>query len=155
MNESTNPDPNQDQDQGTPVPPTSQAPDCLSCEFRKKALEYATEPKADQPSGGTRKARLIDEIRRLQIPARCKAELALLCARAKKLGKHILSLLKRHRHLGEAAVLGSIICYALCFIPWIGGFLGLVALGMSVASGVLRELREDLAALFTAETTYA
>jgi hypothetical protein len=75
----------------------------------------------------------------------------LLCARAKKLGREILRFLKRHRHLGEASVLGAFVCYALCFIPWIGGFLGLIALGMSVASGVLRELREDLAALFAAD----
>jgi hypothetical protein len=94
---------------------------------------------------------LIDEIRKLQIPARAKAELAILCARAKELGIKILKFLKRHRHLGEASVIGALVAYMLCFIPWVGGFLALVALGLSLASGVVRELREDLATLFAAE----
>jgi hypothetical protein len=141
MSELTNPDPATDQN--TP-------PDCETCPFRRKAMEDAENKK---PPKGQR--RLIDEIKDLNIPARAKAELAILCARAKSLGAQVLKFIRRHRALGEAAVLGSIVCYALCFIPWIGGFLGLVALGMSVASGVLRELREDLAALFSMEPVYA
>lgn len=155
MNEPTNPDPATDQDPGTPVPPTPQAPDCLSCEFRKNALKYAAEHEGGQPPGGAPKTRLIDEIRKLQIPARAKAELLLLCARAKKLGRKILNFLMRHRHLGEASVLGAVVAYLLCFIPIFGGFMALIALSMSVASGVIRELREDLAALFEAEAAHA
>jgi hypothetical protein len=152
MNEPTNPDPATDQNpeaptQGSPEP-KAQAPDCEHCPFRIKAMEDAGKTTPPQGSG---RRRLIDEIKALDIPARCKAELALLCARAKELGIQAFRFLRRHRHLGEAAVLGAFVAYALCFIPWIGGFLALVALGLSLASGVVRELREDLAALFAAE----
>jgi hypothetical protein len=128
-----------------PVTDQKNTPDCEACPFRRKAMEDAE--KSQTPKG---RRRLIDEIRNLDIPARAKAELAaLLCSRARVLGCKILRFLKRHRHLGEAAVMGAVVAYLLCHIPLIGGFLALIALGMSVAGGVLRELREELAALFT------
>ena len=117
-------------------------PDCESCPYRLKAM-------AD--NANETKTRLIDEIRKLDIPNRCKAELAILCARSRKLGIQILRFIRRHRHLGEAAILGAIIAYLLCFIPWVGGFLALIALAISIMGGVIRELREDLAALFAVE----
>ena len=127
-------------------------PDCLSCEFRKKALEYAAEHKDGQPPGGAPKTRLIDEIRKLDIPGRAKAELAILCVRSKELGRAILRCLARHRHIAESILLGSIIGFLLAnYVPLIGGFLSLVALATAVTIGMVKELREQLAALFAAE----
>jgi hypothetical protein len=123
----------------------------LNCEFRKQALEYAEKAKAGQASGGAAKTRLIDEIRRLDIPARCKTEIALLCVRAKDLGLKVLRFIRRHRHIAESILLGAAIGWLLCYIPIIGGFLSLVALATSVAAGMVKELREQLAALFAAE----
>ena len=144
-----------DKDPNTGTPPQEQ-PKEKPKRIRKKPA--TPRPKAEPqvpPPAGKAKARLIDEIRRLQIPARAKAELAVLCMRAKELGRKLLRFLARHRYLGEAAVLGAFVAYALCFIPWIGAFLALVALGLSLASGVVRQLREDLAALFATETACA
>ena len=149
-----NQDPATDQDpeapaQGSPEP-KAQAPDCENCPFRKQALD-AEKAKAGQPPEGAPKTRLIDEIRRLDIPARCKAELALLCVRAKDLGLKVLRFIRRHRHIAESILLGAAIGWLLCYIPIIGGFLSLVALATSVAAGMVKELREQLAALFEAE----
>jgi hypothetical protein len=138
MNETINTDPATSQ--------TNSSPDCESCPFRRKAIADAENSKT--PKGHRR---LIDEIKDLEIPARAKAELALLCARAKELGRKIIRFIKRHRHLGESAVLGAVIAYLLCYVPFIGGFLALVALGLTVAAGVLRELKDSLAALFAAD----
>jgi hypothetical protein len=143
MNESTH-DPATDQTPGATVPPTS-SPDCGTCPFRRKAMEDADKT----PPKGNR--RLIDDIRALDIPARAKAELALLCTKARELGRKIIRFMKRHRHLGEAAVLGAVIAYLFCHIPIIGGFLALVSMALSVATGVLMELKESLAALFAAD----
>jgi hypothetical protein len=131
--------------------PKAAAPDCENCPFRKQALENAEKAKSGQPTSGTPKPRLIDEIRRLDIPARCKAELALLCVRAKDLGLKVLRFIRRHRHIAESILLGAAIGWLLCYIPIIGGFLSLVALATSVAAGMVKELREQLAALFAAE----
>ncbi len=151
MNEPTNPDPATNQNPGTPVPPAPQAPDCLHCEFLKIALEYAAEHKAGQPPGGAPKTRLIDEIRRLDIPARCKAELAMLCVHGRELVRKILCFIRRHHHIAESILLGAAISWLLAYLPIIGGFLSLVSLATSVAIGMVKELREQLAALFAAD----
>ena len=144
-----------DKDPNTGTPPQEQPKPRPKCIRKKPATPR---PKAETkvpPPAGKAKTRLIDEIRRLRISDHCKAELAVLCMRAKELGRKLLRFLARHRYLGEAAVLGAFVSYALLFIPWIGGLMALVALGLSLASGVVRQLREDLAALFATETACA
>lgn len=94
------------------------------------------------------KCRIIEEIRRLDIPAKAKAELLLLWTRAQRLVEAIIRFIQRHRQFGEAILLGAIIAYLLAHIPWIGGFLALCALVTAAAIGVLKELREDIASLF-------
>ena len=91
---------------------------------------------------------IIDRIKKLDIPAKAKAELLLLWTRAQRLVEAILSFIEHHRQFGEAMLLGAIIAYLLAHIPWIGGFLALCALVTAVAIGVLKELREDIASLF-------
>ena len=153
-----NQEPDKDPNSGTPLNeqpkpnPHAEKPDCEKCPYRLKAIEDAAKITATtQPPAGTARPRLIDEIRKLEIPARCKAELAILCVRAKELGRRILRFLARHRHIAESILLGSIIGYLLCFLPLIGPFLSLVALATAVTIGMVKELREQLSALFEAE----
>ena len=95
--------------------------------------------------------RIIDEIRRLDIPAKCKAELAMLCAKAKKLGMRILRFLRSHREFAEAMLLGAIVAFLLNKVPLLGGFLALCALVTAAAIGLLRELREDFERFFDSD----
>ncbi len=145
-----NQDPATDQDpeahaQGSPEP-KAQAPNCETCPFRLKAMSDAENSKT--PKGHRR---LIDEIKDLEIPARAKAELAMLCVHGRELVRRVLRFIRRHRHIAESILLGTVIGYLLCFVPRIGGFLSLVALATSVAAGMVKELREQLAALFAAD----
>jgi hypothetical protein len=142
MNESTH-DPATDQD---PTPSSeTKASDCASCAF-KKAMADAENSKT--PKGHRR---LIDEIKDLNIPSRLRGEVFALCVRARELGRKVIAFIKRHRHLGESIVLGCLIAYLLFYVPFIGGFLGLCALALTISSGVLRELQESIAALFSAD----
>ena len=93
-------------------------------------------------------SRILDEIRRLDIPAKCKADLAMLCAKAKGLGMRILRFVLSHRQFAEAMLLGAVAAYLLNKLPLVGGFLALCALVTAAAIGLMRELREDLARLF-------
>lgn len=93
---------------------------------------------------------IIDRIKRLDIPARAKAELLMLWHRAKHLVERILQFLERHREFAEAMLLGAIAAFLLANIPWIGGFLALCALVTAAAVGVLKEIRADLEQLFQA-----
>jgi len=94
---------------------------------------------------------IIDRIKRLNIPARAKAELLMLYHRAQNLGQKILSFIERHRAFTEAMLLGALAAYLLAHIPWIGGFLALCALITAAAIGVMKQLHEDLTDFF--ETT--
>ena len=91
---------------------------------------------------------IIDRIRRLNIPARAKAELLMLWHQSKRLVERILQFLERHREFAESMLLGAIIAWLLAHIPWIGGFFALCALVTSAAIGVLKEIRSDLDQLF-------
>lgn len=91
---------------------------------------------------------IIEDIRKLDIPAKAKAELVLLWHKAQKLVEAIIRFLQRHREFGHAILLGAIVAWLLSQIPWIGGFLALCALVTAAAIGVLKELREDIASLF-------
>jgi hypothetical protein len=95
--------------------------------------------------------KLIEDIRRLNIPAKVKAELVMLASLAKNLVIAIVRLIKRHRRFGEAMLLGAVVAYLLAQLPWIGGFLALCALVTAAAVGLMRELREDLTEFFAAE----
>lgn len=95
--------------------------------------------------------KILDEIRKLNIPAKVKAELAILASQARKLAIAILRFIKRHRRFGEALVLGAIVAYLLSQVPFIGGFLALCSLVTAAAIGLMRELREDLAQFFDSE----
>jgi hypothetical protein len=97
------------------------------------------------------KCKFIDEIRKLNIPSQCKAELVLLYAKSQKLAAAIIRFLKMHRRFGETMILGCVIAFLLAQIPWIGGFLALCALVTSAAMGLMRELREDLTKFFDIE----
>jgi membrane-bound metal-dependent hydrolase YbcI (DUF457 family) len=92
--------------------------------------------------------RVFDEIRRLNIPAKVKAELLMLWAKAKKLVETIIRFIQRHREFAHTILLGAIVAWLLAHIPWIGSFLALCALVTAAAIGVLKELRIDIAGLF-------
>lgn len=91
---------------------------------------------------------IIDRIRRLNIPARAKAELLMLYRRARSLGERILRFIERHREFTEAMLLGAIAAYLLAHVPWIGGFLALCTLITAAAIGVMKQMHEDLTELF-------
>ena len=94
------------------------------------------------------KCNIIEEIKELDIPARAKAELLLLWAKAQKLVEAIIRFIQRHREFAHTMILGALIAYLIGHIPWIGGFLALCTLFTAAAIGVLNELREDIASLF-------
>jgi hypothetical protein len=98
---------------------------------------------------------LIDEIKKLQISSRCKAELAMLCVHGRELVRKLLRFCRRHHHIAESILLGAAIGWLLAYLPIFGGFLSLVALATSVAIGMVKELREQLTALFEAEMAHA
>ena len=93
---------------------------------------------------------VIDRIKRLNIPARAKAELLMLWHQAKRLVERVLQFLERHREFAESMLLGAIIAWLLAHIPWIGGFLALCALITAAAIGVMKQMHEDLTRLFAA-----
>jgi len=97
--------------------------------------------------------RLIDAIRKLNVPAKVKAELMILASQARSLVQCIIRFIKRHRRFGEAMILGAVVAFLLAKIPWIGGFLALCALVTAAAVGLMRELREDITQFFAAEIT--
>jgi len=97
------------------------------------------------------RCKFLDEIRKLDIPSKCKAELAMLYAKCKRLALAVIKFLMMHRRFGEAMILGCIVAFLLTRIPWIGGFLGLCALVTAAAMGLMRELREDLTKFFDTE----
>lgn len=142
MTDNINPDPATDQD-----PTHISSPDCDTCKFRKKFMADA-EKETSQPRTGKS---LFSEVRALNISSAAKADLLLLCARAKNLGRKILRFLARNRHLGEAVVLGCLVYTLMSFLPIIGNFFGLIALSLIVSVGVLRELQASISALFAAD----
>jgi len=95
---------------------------------------------------------IIDRIRRLDIPARAKAELLMLWHRAKQLVERLLAFLERHREFTEAMLLGALAAFLLSQIPYIGGFLALCALVTAAAIGVLKQIHADLTQLFETPT---
>ena len=97
------------------------------------------------------KCTFLDEIRKLDIPGKAKAELSILFAKARRLAVAILRFLKAHRRFAEALLLGAIVAFLLTKIPLLGNFLALVALATSSAIGLMRELREDLTKFFDTE----
>ena len=101
------------------------------------------------------KCKFIEDIKRLNIPAKCKAELTLLYAKCQRLATAIIRFLKTHRRFGESMMLGCIIAYLIGQVPWIGGFLALCALVTAAAIGMMRELREDLSKFFDIELPVA
>ncbi len=96
---------------------------------------------------------VIDRIRKLNIPQRAKADLLLLWTRSKRLVEGIIRFIARHRHFGEAILLGAALAWMLAHVPYVGGFLALCALVTAAAIGVMRELKEDLDQLFTDPAT--
>ncbi len=95
--------------------------------------------------------RIIEELRRLNIPAKVKAELAILATQAQGLVLSIINFIRRHRKFGEAMVLGAISAFILAQVPLIGSFLSLCALVTAAAIGLCREMKEDLTQAFTTE----
>lgn len=91
---------------------------------------------------------IFEQIKAMNIPARCKAELLMLWHKCKTIVEAALRFCQRHREFAEAMILGALIAYLLAQIPWLGGFLALCALCTAAAVGVLKELREDIASLF-------
>ena len=97
------------------------------------------------------KCKFIDEIRKLKILSKCKAELLMLYSKSQRLASAIVSFIKRRRRFGEAMILGCVVAYLLAQVPWQGGFLALCALVTAAAIGLMNELREDLTKFFDAE----
>lgn len=91
---------------------------------------------------------IVERIRRLDIPARAKAELMMLWHRCKRLVERILQFMDEHRDFTESMLLGAIAAFLLSQIPWIGGFLALCALVTAAAIGVLKQIHADLTQLF-------
>ena len=91
---------------------------------------------------------IVDRIRKLDIPARAKAELLMLYHRARNLGERILRFIERHREFAEAMLLGAIAAYLVAHVPWIGGFLALCTLITAAAIGVMKQMHKDLTRLF-------
>ncbi len=96
---------------------------------------------------------ILEEIRKLNIPAQVKAELLILASQAKGLVLAIIRFIQRHRRFGEAMILGAIVAYLLGQIPLIGGFLAMCSLVTAAAIGLMRELREDLSQFFSEDVT--
>ena len=86
------------------------------------------------------KCKFIDEIRKLNIPSQCKAELVLLYAKCGRLAAAIVRFIRGHRSFGETMILGCVIAFLLAQVPWLGGFLALCALVTAAAMGLMREL---------------
>jgi hypothetical protein len=97
------------------------------------------------------RCKFFDEIRKLKVPSKCKAELLMLYAKCRRLAAAIVRFIKRHRRFGEAMILGCIVAFLLAQVPWLGGFLALCALVTAAAIGLMNELREDLTKFFDAE----
>lgn len=91
---------------------------------------------------------IVDRIKRLDIPARAKAELLLIWSKAKRLVERILAFLEAHKEFTEAMLLGAIAAFLLAQLPYIGGFLALCALVTAAAIGVLKQIHADLTQLF-------
>ena len=91
---------------------------------------------------------IIDRIKRLDIPAKAKAELLMLWHRCKRVVERILQFIERHKEFTEAMLLGAILAYLVAHIPWIGGFLALCTLITAAAIGVMKQMHEDLTQLF-------
>lgn len=91
---------------------------------------------------------IVDRIRRLDIPARAKAELLMLWHQSRRLVERILAFLESHREFTHALLLGGIVAFLLSQIPWIGGFLALCALITFAAIGVMKQVHADLTRLF-------
>ena len=111
---------------------------------RPRGRQTVTKPRKERMKA----QEIIDRIKKLDIPAKAKAELLLLWTRAHRLVEAVLRFVERHRQFGEAMLLGAVIAWLLAHIPWIGGFLAVCALVTAAAIGVLKELREDIASLF-------
>lgn len=94
------------------------------------------------------KCKFINEVKKLDIPAKAKAELVMLWHRARQVAEGIVTFVHRHRQFAEAVIIGAIMAYAISHIPWIGGFAALCTLVTATAIGVLKELRESIASLF-------
>jgi len=95
--------------------------------------------------------KIIDEIKRLNLPTKVKAELLILATRARNLVLKILAFIRKNRHIAEAMVLGSIIAFLLAHLPWIGGFLALCALTTAAAWGLMKQVEVDILDLFASE----
>jgi len=91
---------------------------------------------------------IVERIRRLDIPARAKAELMMLWHRCKRLVERILRFMDEHREFTESMLLGAIAAFLLAQIPYAGGFLALCALVTAAAIGVLKQIHADLTQLF-------
>lgn len=88
-------------------------------------------------------------IHKLDIPEDAKQGLLRLWARSKALVESILTFIRRHRHLSELLLVGAIIAFLLCQLPWIGNVLGLIVLATAGAIGLMRELRAQMGEALT------
>jgi hypothetical protein len=93
-----------------------------------------------------------DEVwRRIQefdIPRRVRGELMAWWHSAKRLVDAILRFMARHQHFTHCVLLGAIVCWLLCTIPFaVAHFMGLVAL-VGCAIGLAQDLRDSLAREF-------
>ncbi len=90
-----------------------------------------------------------NEINRLNLVAKVKAELFRFYLCFRNVGNKILAFIKRHRHLSESLLLGAIVAFLCSRLPGIGGFLALLALVTSAAVGLMLELRDSLNNMFS------
>ena len=96
---------------------------------------------------------LFEDIRRLRVCARVKAELVILATRARTLVVRMLNFIRRNSRFCEAILLGSLVAYLLAHVPLIGGLLALCALVTAAAWGLMKQMEADISALFASEIT--
>ena len=84
----------------------------------------------------------------LRISEDAKQSLLALYRSSKHLVEGILAFIRKHRHLSESLLLGAVVAFLLCQLPWLGSFLGLVALVTAGAVGLMREMKAQLAEVF-------
>lgn len=85
---------------------------------------------------------------RRNINEQVRAALVVLGAEFRELAVKALRFIDGHSYLTMALLIGLVIAYLLGRIPLVGSFLGLTALGLLTAAGVLGELRAELRRLF-------
>jgi hypothetical protein len=97
-------------------------------------------------------SKAFEEIRKMDLPGKVKAELMMLWAKFRSIGDKIMAFIRRHKDLAECLLLGAIVAFLIGQVPWLGGFLALLALVTAASVGLMLEMRNYLMAMFSEST---